>query len=140
MGEVDVKRQAPNVFWMRQLGAKVEVVTEGTKTLKDAVNAALKDLMWNVADTYFLLGSTVGPHPYPTIVRDFQSIIGVETKQQILQQEGRLPDYMIACVGGGSNSMGFFNAFLEEENVQLIGVEAGGKGIMPGGHAARFQG
>ena len=140
MGEVDVKRQATNVFWMRQLGAKVEVVSEGTKTLKDAVNAALKDWMWNVANTYFLLGSTVGPHPYPTIVRDFQSIVGVETKQQILEQEGRLPDYMIACVGGGSNSMGFFNEFLEEGNVQLIGVEAGGKGIIPGGHAARFQG
>ncbi len=140
MGEVDVRRQATNVFWMRQLGAEVVSVNEGTRTLKDAVNAAMKDWMWNVESTYFLLGSALGPHPYPTIVRDFQAVVGREVKQQLLEAEGRLPDVVVACVGGGSNSLGIFNEFLAEPEVRLIGVEAGGRGIKHGEHAARFAG
>lgn len=140
MGEVDVARQATNVFWMRQLGAEVVSVREGTRTLKDAVNAAMKDWMWNVAQTYFLLGSALGPHPYPTIVRDFQSIVGREVRAQMQEAEGRLPDVVIACVGGGSNSIGIFNEFLEEPSVELVGVEAGGRGRQRGQHAARFNG
>ncbi len=140
MGAVDVRRQATNVFWMRHLGATVVSVEEGTRTLKDAVNAAMKDWMWNVADTYFLLGSALGPHPYPTIVRDFQSIVGKETREQILKAEGRLPDAVVACVGGGSNSIGIFDAFLAERSVRLVGVEAGGRSLEPGEHAARFTG
>jgi tryptophan synthase beta chain len=140
MGEVDVRRQATNVFWMRSLGAEVRAVADGTRTLKDAVNAAMKDWMWNVADTYFLLGSALGPHPYPTMVRDFQSIVGREVREQILAAEGRLPDHVIACVGGGSNSIGIFNEFLAEPGVSLIGVEAGGRGPRAGDHAARFAG
>jgi tryptophan synthase beta chain len=140
MGEVDVARQRPNVFWMERLGAEVRPVTFGNKTLTDAVNAALKDWIENVRDTYYLLGSAVGPHPYPTIVRDFQSVVGREVRKQLQEQEGRLPDYIIACVGGGSNAMGIFHEFLNEEEVRLIGVEAGGRGIRPGEHAARFQG
>ncbi|MCZ6795543.1 MAG: tryptophan synthase subunit beta [Planctomycetota bacterium] len=140
MGEEDVRRQATNVFWMRQLGAEVVPVTEGTRTLKDAVNAAMKDWTWNVGDTYFLLGSVLGPHPYPTIVRDFQSIIGREVRGQILEKEGRLPDVLVACVGGGSNSIGLFHEFLGESSVRMIGVEAGGRGLTPGDHAARFVG
>ena len=140
MGERDVMYQAADVFWMRQLGAQVTVVTDGAKIFKDAVSAALKDWMWNLTDSYFLFGSTIGPHPCPTIVSDFQAIIGVETKQQLLQQEGQLPDYLIACVGSGSNAMGFFKTFLDEAAVKLIGVEAGGKGMTSGGHAACFQG
>lgn len=140
MGEVDVARQATNVFWMRQLGARVVPVTEGTRTLKDAVNAAMKDWMWNVEETYFLLGSALGPHPYPTIVRDFQSVVGQEVRRQILEAESRLPDYVVACVGGGSNAIGIFNEFLEEPSVKLVGVEAGGSGDERGQHARRFLG
>lgn len=140
MGEVDVRRQATNVFWMRQLGAKVVPVEEGTRTLKDAVNAAMKDWMWNVGDTYFLLGSALGPHPYPTIVRDFQSVVGREVREQIFEHEGRLPDVVVACVGGGSNSIGIFNEFLAEDSVELVGVEAGGRGPEPGENAVRFAG
>jgi tryptophan synthase beta chain len=140
MGSVDVRRQATNVFWMRQLGATVVPVEEGTRTLKDAVNAAMKDWMWNVAETYFLLGSALGPHPYPTIVRDFQSVVGREAREQILAAEGRLPDAVVACVGGGSNSIGIFDAFLADPAVKLVGVEAGGRSLTPGDHAARFEG
>jgi len=140
MGEVDVRRQAPNVFWMRQLGAEVVSVEEGTRTLKDAVNAALKDWMWHSDDSYFLLGSAVGPHPYPTIVRDFQSVIGREVRRQIVEAEGRLPDVLVACCGGGSNSLGLFHPFLADPQVDLVAVEAGGKGIETGLHAARSAG
>ena len=141
MGEVDVARQRSNVFLMEQLGAKVVPVTYGTKRLKDAVMAALQDWIGNTKDSYYLLGSALGPHPYPSMIRDFQSIIGLEAKEQILEAEGRLPDYLIACVGGGSNAIGLFNAFLDEKKVQLIGVEAGGKGIGKiGEHATRMSG
>ena len=141
MGEVDVARQRPNVFWMEQLGAEIVSVKFGSKTLKDAVNAALKDWITNVQDTHYLLGSTVGPHPFPTINRDFQQVVGMEVKEQIKKVEGSLPDYLVACVGGGSNAMGLFYRFLEDEKVNLIGVEAGGKGIEKiGTHAARFRG
>src|SRR3989338_8821145 len=129
MGEVDVARQRSNVFWMQQLGAEVIPVKFGSRTLKDAVNAALKDWITNVRDTHYLLGSTVGPHPFPTINRDFQQVVGMEVKEQIKKAEGRSPDYIVACVGGGSNAMGIFYRFLEDETVKLIGVEAGGKGI-----------
>lgn len=127
MGEVDVARQRPNVFWMQQLGADVIPVKFGSRTLKDAVNAALKDWITNVKDTHYLLGSTVGPHPFPTINCLFQSVVGYEVKKQIRELEGRLPDYLIACVGGGSNAMGLFYQFLEDEDVNLVGVEAGGR-------------
>lgn len=141
MGEIDIMRQRPNVFWMQQLGAEVIPVKFGSRTLKDAVNAALKDWITNVEDTHYLLGSTVGPHPFPTINRDFQSVVGLEVKEQIKKLEGRMPDYLIACVGGGSNAMGLFYRFLDEEKVKLIGVEAGGKGVEKiGTHAARFKG
>lgn len=140
MGEEDVRRQAPNVFWMRQLGARVESVREGTRTLKDAVNAAMKDWTWNVADTYFLLGSALGPHPYPTIVRDFQSVVGREVREQVREAEGRDPDVLVACVGGGSNSLGLFHEFLDDPDVRMVGVEAGGRGPEPGGNAVRFGG
>jgi tryptophan synthase beta chain len=140
MGSEDVRRQATNVFWMRQLGATVVPVEEGTRTLKDAVNAALKDWTWNVADTYFLLGSALGPHPYPSMVRDFQAIVGREVRRQVLEKEGRLPDVLVACVGGGSNSIGLFFDFLEETSVRMVGVEAGGRSLEPGQHAARFAG
>ncbi|PCJ52301.1 MAG: tryptophan synthase subunit beta [Planctomycetota bacterium] len=139
MGAVDIKRQRPNVFWMEQLGAKVHPVEFGQKTLKDAVNAALKDWITNVETTHYLLGSALGPHPYPSMVRDFQSVIGIEIKQQVKEAENKLPDTIIACVGGGSNSMGAFNAFLHED-VQLIGIEAGGKGLESNQHAIRFKG
>lgn len=141
MGSVDVARQRPNVFWMEQLGAKVVPVAFGTKTLKDAVNAALKDWITNVRNTHYLLGSTVGPHPFPTINRDFQQIVGLEVKEEILRREGKLPDYVVACTGGGSNAMGIFYRFLGDEGVELIGVEAGGRGTKRiGDHAARFEG
>ncbi|MBI4067428.1 tryptophan synthase subunit beta [Candidatus Gottesmanbacteria bacterium] len=141
MGEVDVARQRPNVFWMEQLGAEIIPVKFGSKTLKDAVNAALKDWITNVRNTHYLLGSTVGPHPFPSINRDFQQIVGLEVKEQVKEMEGKLPDYLIACVGGGSNAMGLFYRFLEDEEVILIGVEAGGKGVERiGKHAARFRG
>lgn len=140
MGEVDVARQRPNVFLMEQLGAKVIPVSFGNKTLKDAVNAALKDWIENVEDTHYLLGSVVGPHPYPSMTADFQSIVGKEIKSQLKKEEGKLPDYVIACVGGGSNAMGAFGSFLKEKSVNLIGVEAGGKGNKIGKHASRFNG
>ena len=138
MGEVDVKRQYPNVFSMKLLGAEVIPVKYGTKTLKDAVNAALKYWIENLNDTHYLLGSALGPHPFPTIVRDFQSVIGREIKEQLLSREGRLPDTCIACVGGGSNAIGMFNDFLNDP-VRLIGVEAGGVGNITGEHAARVS-
>jgi len=140
MGRVDYERQRPNVFWMKLLGAKVIPVDHGTKRLKDAVTAALQDYISSVKDSYYLLGSALGPHPYPTIVRDFQNIIGLEVKEQIMEQTGRLPDYLIACVGGGSNAIGLFNTFLDNKEIRMIGVEAGGKDITKiGQHAARLQ-
>lgn len=138
MGTVDMARQAPNVFRMRLMGAEVRGVDSGSKTLKDAINEAIRDWVTNVADTYYLLGSALGPHPYPTMVRDFQSVIGRETREQMRETVGRLPDSVVACVGGGSNAIGIFHAFIPEEQVDLIGVEAGGNGIPSGQHAARF--
>jgi tryptophan synthase beta chain len=135
MGEVDTKRQALNVFRMELMGAKVIPVTSGTRTLKDAINEALRDWVANVRDTYYLIGSVVGPHTYPLMVRDFQSVIGKETRAQILKKEGGLPDSIVACVGGGSNAIGIFHPFLKDK-VDLIGVEAGGKGIETGEHSA----
>lgn len=140
MGEVDFNRQRPNAFWMEQLGAEVVPVKFGSKTLKDAVNAALKDWIEDVEDSYYLLGSVVGPHPYPTITRDFQSIVGSEVKEQIKNFEGKLPSAVVACVGGGSNAMGIFSGFLNDKKVKLIGVEAGGKGKKPGENSVRFNG
>ncbi|GAB4546690.1 MAG: tryptophan synthase subunit beta [Thermodesulfovibrionia bacterium] len=139
MGSEDMRRQALNVFRMRLLGAKVTEVHIGSRTLKDAINEALRDWTTNVRNTHYVLGTVFGPHPYPMMVRDFQSIIGIETKGQILKAEGRLPDCLIACVGGGSNSIGLFYAFLKD-NIRMIGVEAGGLGIETGKHAARFAG
>lgn len=138
MGSVDMARQQPNVFRMRLLGAEVRAVESGSKTLKDAINEAIRDWVTNVETTYYLLGSALGPHPYPTMVREFQSVIGDEARAQILASEGRLPEAVIACVGGGSNAIGIFSAFISDESVDLIGVEAGGKGIATGEHAARF--
>lgn len=140
MGAVDVERQRPNVFLMEQLGATVVPIEYGSRTLKDAVNAALKDWIENVKTTHYLLGSVVGPHPYPTMTRDFQSVVGREVRSQIKEAEGKLPDYVIACVGGGSNAMGIFNEFIPEKSVKLIGVEAGGLGRKVGQHASRFNG
>ena len=140
MGAIDVERQRPNVFWMRQMGAQVIPVEYGGKRLKDAVNAALKDWITNVRSTHYLLGSCLGPHPFPEINRYFQKIVGNEIKKQIIEATGKLPDYVLACVGGGSNSVGAFDAFLKEKSVQLIGVEAGGLGIKSGKHASRFEG
>lgn len=139
MGEEDIKRQSLNVFRMKLLGAKVTAVKSGTKTLKDAVNEAIRDWVTNVDNTFYVIGSVVGPHPYPTMVRDFQRVIGDEAKEQILQKEGRLPDYVIACVGGGSNAMGIFYPFIEDKEVKLIGVEAAGEGIETGKHAAAME-
>ncbi len=136
MGAEDMERQKPNLLRMKLLGAEVIPVTSGTKTLKDATNEALRDWVTNVKYTYYLIGSTVGPHPYPLLVRDFQSIIGRETKSQILQKEKRLPDYVVACVGGGSNALGIFHAFQNDRKVKLIGVESAGKGISTGRYAA----
>ncbi|RMH00830.1 MAG: tryptophan synthase subunit beta [Chloroflexi bacterium] len=138
MGEVDIARQQPNVFRMKLLGAEVRPVASGSRTLKDAINEAIRDWVTNVASTHYLLGSVLGPHPYPMMVRDFQSVIGREAREQMLAEYGRLPDMIIACVGGGSNAMGIFHAFREDEEVALIGVEAGGEGIASGKHAARF--
>lgn len=138
MGTVDIARQEPNVYRMKLLGAEVKPVESGSKTLKDAINEAIRDWVTNVGDTYYLLGSALGPHPYPTMVRNFQSVIGTEARRQILDAEGRLPDYLIACVGGGSNAIGLFHPFLDDSDVQMIGVEAGGRGIAGGEHAARF--
>jgi len=136
MGEEDVQRQALNVFRMKLLGAELRPVSSGTKTLKDAINEAIRDWVTNVRNTYYLLGSVVGPHPYPVMVRDFQSIIGKETREQILAKCNRLPDYIIACVGGGSNAIGIFHPFVNDKNVKFIGVEAAGRGIKTGRHAA----
>lgn len=140
MGAEDIERQKLNVFRMRLLGARVISVETGSKTLKDAINEALRDWVTNVGNTYYVLGTVHGPHPFPVICRDFQSVIGVEARRQIMEQEGRLPDVLIACVGGGSNSIGLFFDFLSEENIRMIGVEAGGHGIESGMHAARFAG
>jgi tryptophan synthase beta chain len=136
MGEEDTKRQALNVFRMELLGAKVVPVTTGTKTLKDAVDEALKDLIQNYKTTYYMLGSAVGPHPYPMIVRDFQAVIGEEAREQILDLEGRLPNYLVACIGGGSNAIGLFAPFYKDQEVKMVGVEPGGKGIDTPFHAA----
>ncbi len=140
MGEEDIKRQALNVFRMKLLGARVIPVTAGSRTLKDAINETLRDWVTNVSSTHYILGSVVGPHPYPMIVRNFQRVIGDEAKTQIRKQAGRLPDLLLACVGGGSNSMGLFYPFLGQKKVRMIGVEAGGLGIWRGLHAARFAG
>ena len=138
MGDVDIARQQPNVYRMRLLGAEVRPVNSGSRTLKDAINQAIRDWVTNVSTTHYLLGSVLGPHPYPAMVRDFQSVIGREAREQMLAATGRLPDTVVACVGGGSNAMGIFHAFLSDEAVELIGVEAGGEGIRDGRHAARF--
>jgi tryptophan synthase beta chain len=140
MGTEDMRRQELNVFRMRLLGAEVRGVESGSRTLKDAINEALRDWVTNVEDTYYLLGSVMGPHPYPAMVRNFQSVIGREAREQILSVEGRLPDLLIACVGGGSNSIGLFYEFLEDEGVAILGVEAGGRSFDLGEHAARFKG
>ncbi len=140
MGEEDMRRQRLNVFRMRLLGAQVSAVTSGSRTLKDAISEAMRDWVTNVAGTYYLLGSALGAHPYPQMVRDFQSVIGTEARAQILDHTGRLPDAVFACVGGGSNSIGIFHPFLNDPGVRLIGVEAGGRGDRLGEHAARFQG
>jgi tryptophan synthase beta chain len=140
MGEEDMRRQRLNVFRMRLLGAEVVGVANGSRTLKDAISEAMRDWVTNVADTHYLLGSALGAHPYPMMVRDFHRVIGDETRSQILEAEGRLPDRIFACVGGGSNAIGMFYPFLEDSHVQLIGVEAGGRGLALGEHAARFSG
>ena len=140
MGEEDMARQAPNVFRMRLLGAEVVPVASGAKTLKDAINEAMRDWVTNVANTHYLMGSVLGPHPYPMMVRDFQRVIGQETRQQALAALGRLPDMLVACVGGGSNSIGLFYDFLADREVKMVGVEAGGRSPRLGDHAARFSG
>ncbi len=140
MGKVDMERQALNVARMRFLGAKVVAVTAGQQTLKEAVNEAMRDWVTNVRTTHYILGSALGSHPFPMMVRDFHRVIGVEAREQIQQKEGRLPDMLVACVGGGSNSIGLFHPFLGDEGIKMVGVEAGGDGIVPERHAARFQG
>ncbi|MEM8920713.1 MAG: tryptophan synthase subunit beta, partial [Pseudomonadota bacterium] len=140
MGETDVERQKPNVFRMRLLGAEIVPVSSGTGTLKDAMNEALRDWVTNVENTFYVIGTAAGPHPYPELVRDFQSVIGQEAKQQILEREGRLPDALVACIGGGSNAIGLFHPFLEDEGVRLIGVEAAGHGVDTDQHAAALNG
>ena len=140
MGAVDCARQALNVYRMKLLGAEVVPVTAGQQTLKEAINEAMRDWVTNVRTTHYILGTVYGAHPYPEMVRNFQRVIGEEARRQVVEKEGRLPDLLIACVGGGSNAMGLFHAFLEDAQVQMIGVEAGGEGIEPGKHAARFQG
>jgi tryptophan synthase beta chain len=140
MGATDIERQAPNVFRMKLLGAKVVPVTSGTATLKDAMNDALRDWVSNVDDTYYLIGTVAGPHPYPAMVRDFQAVIGTEAREQMLAAEGRLPDSLVACIGGGSNAMGLFYPFLDDPDVWIIGVEAAGHGIESGKHAASLTG
>ncbi len=141
MGATDVERQSPNVFRMKLLGAEVRPVTSGLGTLKDAMNEALRDWVSNVEDTYYIIGTAAGPHPYPAMVRDFQSVIGTEAREQMLEREGRLPDTIIACIGGGSNAIGLFHPFLDDRDVEIIGVEAGGHGIdVANGHAASMTG
>ena len=139
MGETDIKRQAPNVFKMKLLGAEIKSVKSGTATLKDAMNEALRDWVSNVGDTFYVIGTVAGPHPYPMMVRDFQSIIGREAKQQILKFENKLPTLVVACIGGGSNALGLFYPFLNENSVKIIGVEAGGKGLKTDKHAASLS-
>jgi len=139
MGEEDIQRQSLNVFRMKLMGAEVRPVSSGSKTLKDAINEAIRDWVSNVTDSYYLIGSVVGPHPYPLIVRNFQSVIGREARTQVMEKCGRLPDCIVACVGGGSNAMGMFHPFREDNSVKLIGVEAGGKGIKTGKHAASLS-
>ncbi|MCU0980454.1 MAG: tryptophan synthase subunit beta, partial [Pirellulaceae bacterium] len=139
MGEEDVRRQAPNVFSMRLMGAEVRPVTTGSRTLRDAINEAMRDWMASVETTHYILGSVVGPHPFPRIVRDFQSVIGREARQQCLARLGRLPDAVVACVGGGSNAAGMFSAFVGDQGVELVGVEAGGRSPQPGDHAASLS-
>ena len=136
MGEVDIERQKPNVFRMKLLGAEVRPVTSGSRTLKDAMNEALRDWVTNVDDTFYIIGTAAGPHPYPELVRDFQSVIGKETKQQMMDREDRLPDSLVACIGGGSNALGLFHPFLDDADVSIYGVEAAGHGIETGEHAA----
>ncbi|WP_057459656.1 tryptophan synthase subunit beta, partial [Pseudomonas syringae] len=140
MGATDIERQQANVFRMKLLGAEIVPVTSGTGTLKDALNEALRDWVTNVDDTFYLIGTVAGPHPYPAMVRDFQAIIGKETKEQMQEKEGRLPDSLIACVGGGSNAMGLFHPFLDDASVEIIGVEAGGHGVDTDKHAASLNG
>ena len=140
MGTVDIERQQPNVQRMKLLGATVMPVSAGSKTLKDAINEAIRDWVTNINSSHYLIGSVLGPHPYPTIVRDFQKIIGEEARRQIKEQTNKLPDYLVACVGGGSNSIGLFFDFLKEKNIKIVGVEAGGYGIKSNKHAARFAG
>ncbi len=140
MGETDIERQQPNVFRMRLLGAEVRTVTSGTATLKDAMNEALRDWVSNVDDTFYIIGTVAGPHPYPAMVRDFQSVIGDEVREQMRAAEGRLPDSLVACIGGGSNAMGLFHPFLDEPDIHLIGVEAAGLGVETGKHAASLTG
>ena len=140
MGEVDIARQEPNVFRMKLLGAEVRPVTSGSRTLKDAMNEALRDWVTNVEDTFYIIGTVAGPHPYPEMVRDFQSVIGREARAQMMEREGRLPDTLIACIGGGSNAMGLFHPFLDDPDVAMIGVEAGGKGVETDAHAASLAG
>jgi len=139
MGEEDIRRQSPNVYRMRLLGSEVITVTAGSRTLKDAMNEAIRDWVTNVRDTYYLIGSVAGPHPYPAMVRDFQKVIGEEARRQVLEQAGRPPDYIVACVGGGSNAMGIFYPFLSETGVKLVGVEAAGRGLDTGEHAATLN-
>ncbi|HSO43244.1 MAG TPA: tryptophan synthase subunit beta [Rhodospirillales bacterium] len=136
MGETDIARQSPNVFRMKLLGAEVRAVTAGTRTLKDAMNEALRDWVSNVRDTYYLIGTAAGPHPYPAMVRDFQSVIGREVREQIVEQAGQLPDVLVACIGGGSNALGLFHPFLDDADVRMIGVEAAGRGVSTGEHCA----
>ncbi len=140
MGALDCQRQALNVYRMKMLGAEVVPVRAGQQTLKEAITEAMRDWVTNVRSTHYILGTVYGPHPYPVMVRNFQRVIGDETRRQILQKEGRLPDLLVACVGGGSNAMGLFYPFLDDPGVKMVGVEAGGEGIVPGKHAARFQG
>ncbi len=140
MGETDIERQKPNVFRMRLLGAEVRAVSSGSRTLKDAMNEALRDWVANVEDTFYIIGTVAGPHPYPALVRDFQSVIGREAREQMMKAEGRLPDALVACIGGGSNAMGLFHPFLDEPSVQMYGVEAAGHGIDSGQHAASLAG
>jgi tryptophan synthase beta chain len=140
MGSVDVERQKPNVFRMKLLGAEVRPVESGSKTLKDAMNEALRDWVTNVADTFYCIGTVAGPHPYPMMVRDFQSVIGRETREQMMEAEGRLPDSLVACIGGGSNAMGLFHPFLDDKEVEIFGVEAAGHGVKSGQHAASIAG
>ena len=140
MGEVDVERQQPNVFRMKLLGSEVVPVGSGSRTLKDALNEALRDWVTNVEDTFYIIGTVAGPHPYPELVRDFQSVIGREAREQIIQAEGRLPDTLVACIGGGSNAMGLFHPFLDDEGIEIYGVEAAGHGIDTGQHAASITG